>query len=183
MEDAVSVHYAKALADAVFRPESGLAPRDAVAQLRDVSITLRDSKALQGVLLSPAVSRARKIAVIGKVADAMQLHRLIRNFLLVISSHRRVGEMSQIAASFESAVDDRLGFVPAEIVSAFELSAEQREQIERALGTQLGKFIRANYRVDPMLLGGVLARVAAREYDATLRGKLDNMRYRLTAQS
>ena len=136
MEDAVSAHYAKALADAVFRPESGLA-LETPSQLRDVSVTLRDSKALQGVLLSPAVSRARKIAVIGKVADAMQLHRLIRNFLLVISSHRRVGEMRQIAASFESAVDDRLGLVPAEIVSAFELNARATRANRACAGHQV----------------------------------------------
>jgi F-type H+-transporting ATPase subunit delta len=90
--------------------------------------------------------------------------------------------MDQILSSFESAVDDRTGFVPADIASAHELNAAQRELIERALGTKLGKYIRAHYRVDPGLLGGVLARVASREYDATLRGKLDSMRYRLAAR-
>jgi F-type H+-transporting ATPase subunit delta len=112
----------------------------------------------------------------------MQLHRLLRNFLLVVSSHRRISEMNQIAASFESVVDDRMGFVPADIASAAELNAEQRERIERALGANLGKYIRAQYRVEPELLGGVLARVASREYDATLRGRLDSMRYRLATR-
>jgi F-type H+-transporting ATPase subunit delta len=182
MEDAVSAHYANALADAVFRPDTGLSPPEAVTQLRDIALTIHESKALQGVLLSPAVSRARKTAVVSKLADAMQLHRLLRNFLLVVSSHRRISEMNQIAASFESVVDDRMGFVPADIASAAELNAEQRERIERALGANLGKYIRAQYRVEPELLGGVLARVASREYDATLRGRLDSMRYRLATR-
>ncbi|HEX4232223.1 MAG TPA: ATP synthase F1 subunit delta [Bryobacteraceae bacterium] len=182
MEDAVSFHYAKALAEAVFRPDSGLTPAEAITQLNDAATAIRESRPLRGVLLSPAISRARKTAVVARLAGAMKLHKLLRNFLLVVSSHRRVNEMDQILSSFEAVVDDRTGFVPAEIISAGELSAAQRERIERALGTKLGKYIRAHYRVDPGLLGGVLARVASREYDATLRGKLDSMRYRLAAR-
>jgi F0F1-type ATP synthase delta subunit len=35
--------------------------------------------------------------------------------------------------------------------------------------------------VDPALLGGIRARVASREYDATVRGRLERMRQRLAA--
>jgi F-type H+-transporting ATPase subunit delta len=59
------------------------------------------------------------------------------------------------------------------------LAPNQREAIERALGTKLGKFIRAHYKVDDTLLAGVRARVGAKEYDATLRGKLESLRQRL----
>lgn len=182
MQDAISAHYADALADAVFRPDSGLAPEEAVMQLRDAATAIRESKALRAVLLSPAISRARKTAVVARLAEAMKLHRLLRNFLLVVATHRRINEIDEILSSFLATVDDRTGFVPAEIASAAELSPVQRERIERALGSKLGKYIRAHYRVDPALLGGVLARVASREYDATLRGKLDSMRYRLAAR-
>ena len=81
--------------------------------------------------------------------------------------------------AFEAAVDERLGFAPAQIASAVELSGEQKQAIERALGAKLGKSIRAAYEVDPALLGGVRARVASREYDATVKGKLESMRQRL----
>jgi F0F1-type ATP synthase delta subunit len=82
---------------------------------------------------------------------------------------------------FEAVVDERLGWIPAEIASARELTPEQRQEIERVLGTELGKFIRAKYVVDPDLLAGVRARVASREYDATLRSKLESMRQQLAA--
>jgi F-type H+-transporting ATPase subunit delta len=82
---------------------------------------------------------------------------------------------------FEAVVDERLGWVPAEIASAKDLNPQQRKEVERILGEKLGKFIRATYSVAPALLAGVRARVASREYDATLRGKLDSMRQRLAA--
>jgi F-type H+-transporting ATPase subunit delta len=142
---------------------------------------MASSAELQVAMLSPAVAKARKKAIISRLGDELGLHRLIHNFLLVVVSHRRIKELHAIRLQFELVVDERLGWIPAEIASAKELTAEQKEQIERSLGIKLGKFIRASYSVDPGLLAGVRARVASREYDATLRGKLESMRQRLAA--
>ncbi|MBV9155729.1 MAG: ATP synthase F1 subunit delta [Acidobacteriaceae bacterium] len=182
MRTALAAHYACALADAVFAPNAGISPQDAVIQLRAAESLVSGSKDLERALLSPAVTQNRKKAIVSRLADELGLHRLLRNFLLVLISHRRTSEFPAIRQEFELVVDERLGWIPAEITSARELNAQQREQIERVLGTKLGKFIRAHYKVDPAILAGVRARVASREYDATLRGKLDSMRQRLTAQ-
>jgi len=181
MAEALAEHYARAFADAVFAPQSGLDPREAVVQLAGVESLVSDSKELKLTLLSPAVGKARKQAIIAKLAGELAIHRLIRNFLLVVVSHRRIYELPAIRRNFEAEVDKRLGWVPAEIASARELNNEQRNEIERALGERLGKFIRTTYKVDPALIGGVRARVASREYDATIRGKLESLRQRLTA--
>ena len=181
MTGGLATHYARALADAVFAPNSGLAPEEAVRQLRDSVTLISESKDLERAMLSPAVNKSRKTAVISKLADELGLHRLIRNFLLVVVSHRRIRELHDMEQQFEAVVDERLGWIPAEIASARELTPEQRQEIERVLGTELGKFIRAKYVVDPDLLAGVRARVASREYDATLRSKLESMRQQLAA--
>ncbi len=181
MIDALARHYAEALATAVFAANSGLTPEAASGQLRDATGLLKASKDLERVLLSPAVNKTRKQAVIGKLADEMGLHRLIKNFLLMVVSHRRTRELPSIQESFDSIVDERTGWIPADITSAHELSGGQREQIERVLGTKLGKFIRGHYRVDPAVIGGIRAHVASVEYDATVRGKLESMRSRLVS--
>ena len=117
-----------------------------------------------------------------RIADDLGLHRLIKNFLLVLVSHRRIRDLRIIQKHFEVTADEREGWIPAEITSAKNLTPPQREQIERALGSKLGKFIRAHYIVDPALIAGIRARVASVEYDASLRGKLDSMRERLVAR-
>ncbi len=179
MQGALAAHYARALADAVFGPESGISPEDAVAQLRAVDELLSGSQPLQRALISPAVSKPRKSAIVKRLAEEMGVQRKIRNFLLVLVSHGRTKDLSAIRRSFEEVIDEKLGWVPAVITSATELNATQREEIERALGTKLGKFIRAHYEVDRRLIAGVRARVASREYDATVRGRLESMRRRL----
>lgn len=181
MTRALSAHYARALADSVFRPGSDIKPQDALSQLAEAEAAISGSKDLQLALLSPAVNRARKVAVITQIADKLGLSRTIRNFLLVIVTHRRTHELKAIRQSFEEVVDERSGWVRAEVTSARELDGAQRQEVERALGAKLGKFIRASYSTDATLLGGVRARVASKEYDATLKGKLEGLRQRLQA--
>ena len=182
MQEALASHYARALADAVFNPNSGLSPAEARRQLEAVAEPVANSQDLRLALLSPVVARPRKEAVVARIADDLGLHRLIKNFLLVLVLHRRISDLRSIQQHFELIADEREGWIPAEITSAKNLTAPQREQIERALGSKLGKFIRAHYIVDPALIAGIRARVASIEYDASLRGKLDSMRERLVAQ-
>jgi F-type H+-transporting ATPase subunit delta len=179
MAGALAAHYANALADAVFGPNAGLPAEAAVAQLRNAEALVSGSKELQLALDSPAVGKQRKTAVVAKLADMLELHRLVRNFLLVVVGHRRTRDLRDMRQHFESEVDARLGWVPAEVTSARELGEPQRQEIERILGSKLGKFIRATYRVDAGLIGGLRARVASREYDASVRGKLESMRQSL----
>src|SRR5579875_3036729 len=124
----LATHYARALADAVFGPNSGLDPKEAVSQLAAVDALIAGSKELQRALLSPAILKTRKAAVISRLADELKLHRLLRNFLLVVVSHRRSNEISAIRREFELVVDERLGWIPAEITSAKELSAQEKEE-------------------------------------------------------
>ena len=181
MTGALATHYARALADAVLAANSGLSPSDAVDQMRSAESLISGSADLKLALLSPAVNKRQKSAVVSKLAEELGLHRLLRNFFLVVVSHRRVHELAGIRQQFEALIDERLGWVPADIRSAQELTPQQKEQIERTLGTKLGKFIRPNYQVDAGLLAGIRARVASKEYDASLRGKLEGLRQRLAA--
>ena len=182
MIDAISTHYANALADAVFAPGSGITPEEASQQLKVIESVLSESKDLERALLSPAVNKQRKQAISGKLADRLGLHRLLKNFMLVVVSHRRTRELPMMGKSFDLLVDERTGWLPAEITSAHKLTAQEREQIEHSLGTKLGKYIRAHYVVDPLVIGGVRAHVASKEYDATIRGKLESMRARLVSR-
>jgi F-type H+-transporting ATPase subunit delta len=99
---------------------------------------------------------------------------------MVIVEHLRTGELDRIQSSFEEAVDERQGFVRAEITSAYELTETQRQELLHALGTKAGKFIRPVYKIDKNILGGVIARLGSKEYDGSLTGRLAAMRRRLT---
>ena len=176
MTSAVASRYARALADVVMAPGSQLQPRDVVTQLRAIEALLEQSSDLRHALGSPAVRVAQKRAVVGRFADEMALSRLVRNFIFVLIDHQRINILSNVREAFEAEIDQRLGFVRAEVVAAQELDREQTAALEAGLTQMTGKQVRARFQVDPSLIGGVVARVGSTVYDGSIRGQLDNLR-------
>jgi len=179
---AVATRYANALADVVTAAGSALAPQNAVAELRAFESALA-LPALRNALITPAVPPARKRAVIGRVADIQGLSRITRNFLFVLIDHRRIAEFSDVVSAFEQILDQRLGFARAQVASARELPEKQRTEITAALEKTSGKRIRAQFAVDPSLVGGVVARIGSTVYDGSVRGQLQALERRLSAES
>jgi F-type H+-transporting ATPase subunit delta len=180
---AVAKRYADALADVVTAAGSQLRPEDAVAELRNFEGALQSSPELQNALITPAVANARKKAVVGRVADVLKLSRIPRNFLFVLVDHRRIALLGQIIQLLETVVDERLGFARAEVASARELSDLQRTALNTRLETLTGKRIRMRVKVDESLIGGVIARIGSTVYDGSVRGQLESLGRRLSAES
>jgi F-type H+-transporting ATPase subunit delta len=179
---AVANRYANALADVVTAPSSGVQPQAVAGELQAFEATLRGSAALQNALISPAVPQARKRAVVGRIADSLNLSRVARNFLFVLIDHKRIAAMADVLHSFEIIVDERLGFARAEVSSARELTDPQRTAIGSQLERMTGKRIRMQYAVDPSLIGGVVARIGSTVYDGSVRGQLDTLGRKLATE-
>jgi len=180
---AVATRYAHALADVVTAPGSAVGAEETVAQLRSFEAALAGSPELQNALTTPAVPASRKRAVIGRIADVLQLSRIARNFLFVLVDHRRITSLSDIIHSFDVVVDERLGFARAEVTSASELNDALRNDLNRELERLTGKRIRARYAVDASLIGGAMARIGSTVYDGSVRGQLNSLERLLGAES
>lgn len=178
---AIVNRYAGALVDVVVSPTAGIQPATALEHLRLFDATLKASKDLRLILASPAVSMARKRTVIRGVADALGLERIIRNFLLVLTDHRRASAISEVTEAFDVLLDERLGFARAEVATAQELDAARQQALTAQLAKLVGKQVRVRWSVDAGLIGGVTARVGSKVYDGSVRGQLAGIRQRLTA--
>jgi F-type H+-transporting ATPase subunit delta len=173
--------YANALVDVVLSPGSDISPAQTAVQLREFGAALRSSPDLRVLMASPAVATARKRIVIRRIADTLGFGRVARNFLLVLLDHRRAAALPEIIDAFEVILDERLGFVRADVRSAAELSAQQQQDLAARLAALAGKKVRLRPVVDPDLIGGVTARIGSTVYDGSVRGRLAGMRQRLAA--
>lgn len=182
MASAVATRYARALVDLVTASGSPLQPQDAVAQLLAVGQMIAGSAELRTALLTPAIQGSRKRAVIGRLLEQMSVSGLIRNFVYVIIDRRRLGMLAEILEAFELLVDERLGYVRAEVRSASALDARRSASLESELTRLTGKRMRLRFAVDSGLLGGVLARIGSTVYDGSVRGQLQQLRRQLTEQ-
>jgi F-type H+-transporting ATPase subunit delta len=68
------------------------------------------------------------------------------------------------------------------VSTARELSEEQRGALNARLEGLTGKRVRTRYRVDPALIGGVVARIGSTVYDGSVRGQLHSLERRLSAE-
>jgi F-type H+-transporting ATPase subunit delta len=179
---AAATRYSNALADVVTAAGSTLAPPVALVELRSFEGALASAE-LRNALITPAVPPSRKRAVAGRVADILKLSRITRNFLFVLIDHRRIAEFSDVVNAFEQILDERLGFARAQVASARELTAEQRAALTAALEKASDKRLRAQFAVDDSLIGGVVARIGSTVYDGSVRGQLQALKRRLSAES
>jgi F-type H+-transporting ATPase subunit delta len=100
----------------------------------------------------------------------------------VVIDHRRIGIIDEISDAFDLLLDERLGFVRAEVVSAAPLNQRRSAEIESELSSLTGKRMRLRFAVDAALLGGVSARIGSKVYDGSVRGQLEQLRRQLTEQ-
>jgi F-type H+-transporting ATPase subunit delta len=181
MHSIVASRYARALADIAFDPKSQINPDVLAAEISSFNATISSSPELRMVLVSPAVPPTKKRAVTAKLAERLGLSRTAQNFLFVVIQHGRAAELKGIHESLLDAIDSRRGVVRADIFSAAELPAPEREVLEERLVSITGKKLRAIYSVDSKLLGGVLVKIGSQVYDGSVRGRLNAIGARLTA--
>ena len=69
--------------------------------------------------------------------------------------------------------------VAAVVTTAAPMTAAQSKGVAEALRAALGKAPEIETRVDPALLGGIRVRVGSKLFDASLRSKLDSLKFAL----
>jgi F-type H+-transporting ATPase subunit delta len=182
MPQAVAARYARALVESVLDPGSKIDPKQASSELEAFQQMLDGTSELRNVLLSPAVSSGRKRAVVAKFAEMLPLSRLVRNFLFVVISRRRINILGEIVEAYKVMLDARLGVVRADVKSAQPLRPEQQDALQLELSLLSGKQVRCDYVVDPELLGGVVAKIGSTVYDGSVRAQLNALKQRLVAR-
>lgn len=138
-----------------------------------------ESKDLRVLLDSPSFSSADKNAGLAAIAAKAKFHATTRKFLGLLAANRRADALVSVIDCFRKISAEKRGVVAAEVVTAVPLSAAQAAGVASALRTALGKDPEISTRVDPAILGGIKVRVGSRLFDASLKSKLDSLKFAL----
>ncbi len=126
---------------------------------------------LHGVFMSPRISKAAKQQMIGQALEDVAPREFVR-FLQAVVQRGRQGIIAEIAAEYERLVDTHLGRVHAVVSTARPADAALQRSIVERLTAVFGCAVRAHFRTDPAVLGGVIVRSGDRVFDGSLRRKL-----------
>ena len=172
----VGKRYARALFD-LAQDERCLAAVE--KDLKSVKAALKDSADLRTLIASPAFSAETKGVGLAAIADKAKFHATTKKFLGLLAANARVGALASIITSFEALAAAERGAISAEVTTAIPLSAAQSKGVAAALRSALGKDPEIETRVDPAILGGIKVKVGSRLYDASLKSKLDQLKFAL----
>jgi F-type H+-transporting ATPase subunit delta len=137
------------------------------------------SAELRGVARSPLIDPAEKARALTAVAAKLGISDLGRKLIGVVASNRRAAELPGIGSAYRALVALERGARQVEIVSARPLGPTEKTAIVEALGKQLGAKVEAETSVDESLIGGFVVRVGSRQFDASVKSKLDALRLQL----
>jgi F-type H+-transporting ATPase subunit delta len=149
------------------------------ADLKAFKALSAESADLRVLIASPLFSADDKAKGLAALAERAEFNPMTKKFLGFVAAQRRAAALPAIVTSFEALSAAYRGVVSAQVTTAAKLTAAQAKGLKAALLQALGKEPEIETRVDPAILGGVKVRVGSRLYDASLKSKLDSLKFAL----
>jgi len=170
--------YAQAFLDVVTAQK--LSTKAIDAQLKDFLATWNGSADLREFLVNPAVPALQKVEFLDTLNKQLKLSKELRNLLAIMINNDRIGDVNEVAEAYRKLLQEQLGIRQAEIVTARELGASERDALVADVGKLAGSKIDATFRLDAAILGGTVVRIGSTVYDGSVRGRLDRLKEELT---
>jgi F-type H+-transporting ATPase subunit delta len=151
------------------------------AQLAELAATLEASPELEAFLSNPQLDPGSKADVLDEISTGAE--PLVRNFLRLVASKGRAGELRAIAEAFDAIVDEAEGRIAVHLTTAVELSDEDAAAIVARIESSSGRTVEATRSVDPGLIGGIVLQAGSLRVDASVRGRLERLRRDLVTRT
>jgi F-type H+-transporting ATPase subunit delta len=130
------------------------------------------------VLESPRVAKSTKAALLAEALAGAAPAEFVR-FLQAVVRRGRQGLLGEIAQEYQALVDSKENRVHAGVTLTTAPDDALQKQIVERLTRVLGKEVRAHFRADGAILGGVVVRVGDRIYDGSLKRRLNLLKRRM----
>ena len=134
---------------------------------------------LRTVLQHPAIPFGDKERVLRRAVDDVAPGPM--NLVLLMIRRGRPRALEPMLTHFHELVRRERGVVRAVVRTALALDERERAELNARLGALTGRQVDLEELVDPTLIGGLAVRIGDQLYDASVRGRLERLRAKLTA--
>jgi len=176
---AAAIRYARALFDVALKEGSHL--EEVETQLAAFVALFTQHPTLAKVLLNPAVPVSRKRGAVAELVETIGVTPVLGKLLILLAERDRLIVLPDLLSSYRERLLDHRHVVRAELTTATPLSADRAQDIEKRLSQVTGKTVTVSSRVDPSIIGGVVARLGGTVYDGSVTHQLEKIRARLIA--
>lgn len=172
-----AVRYAKALFDVTLK-EGVL--EQAERDLAAFTALFEQHAELPKVLFNPAVPVTAKRKAIDQLVTRAGLKGPVAKIVALLADRDRLELLPELAVAFKERLMDHQQVVRAEVVTAGPISDDRVAALQKQLARLTGRTVTMNTRVDPAIVGGVVAKVGTTVYDASVATQLAKLRETLT---
>jgi F-type H+-transporting ATPase subunit delta len=127
---------------------------------------------------TPRVSQEARRRAVRKALAGRVPERFV-HFALVVLDRRRQGLLPEIATTYQTMLDERVGRHRAYVTVARRPDASTEALIADRLSRMFGELVEPQIKVNPAIVGGLIVRYGDRLLDASLRRQLVALRREL----
>jgi F-type H+-transporting ATPase subunit delta len=166
-------------AEALFEAAKEKKRLDRVRQeLDELATALEDSDELRRFLANPQIEPTTKRAVLEELLAGAD--ELVVNFVRLLAEKDRIGELRDVYEEWARLLAREERVLELELTTAIELSDEEADRVVQQIEEASGRRVVATRIVDPNLIGGLVVQAGSLRLDASVRGRLEQLREELT---
>lgn len=129
---------------------------------------------------SPIIKEDKKREILKEIFSDSRVDPVTLKFILLLVEKKREDLLHDIVKVYQQLYDEKMGIVTAEVTTAVEVNNSDRKKIEKKIIELTGaKSVKAIYKVDPSIIGGIVIRIGDTVYDASLKRKIQLLREQL----
>jgi F-type H+-transporting ATPase subunit delta len=172
-----AARYARALFDVAVKEKADLEQieRD-LGQFADL---FSQYPQLEKVLLNPAVPVQRKRAAVVDLLGHATFWPIVSKLLTLLAERDRLVLVRDLLAAFSERVLDYRNVVRAEVTTSAPIDPKRTEAIRNGLARLTGRTVKLAAKVEPAIIGGVVARIGSTVYDGSVTRQLERMKEKL----
>jgi len=176
MSSASAVRYARALFDVALKESD---PSRVEQELSSIVTLVTGHAELRNALESPGVPPVAKKSVVEALVSRGQFTPPVGKLLVMLAERDRLTLLEPVLEAFRARLREQQRVLEAEVTTAIPLEPEQQAALQQRLGAATTRQVTLTTKVDPSLIGGVVARIGTTVYDGSLATQLAKLKGRL----
>lgn len=140
--------------------------------------TVSINEKLKKFIQSPIVKNSDKKEVMEKIFSS-HVSKTLLDFIYLLIDNSRLNTLNEILDCYNNEYNKINNIITPKIISAVELTEEQKNKITEKISHKLSKKIIPQYELKEEIIGGIIVEIGDKTIDCSIKTKFENMRKQL----
>ena len=140
--------------------------------INELLLIYKTNEELKNFIKNPTQSQSSQLVVLNKISIEMSLSKIVKNFLSILVTKRRIFFLHTIFKNFLLLASKKRGELKASLISSKYPGNDELKNLNSEISKVLGTVINFDYKVDENLIGGLKMQIGSLMVDTSIKNKL-----------